>query len=67
MVLFLGSIIITDANITKLDADLHDVRFSNDALKAIQGLIRDVMNQAVNRKEKDLARKIEQAMNEISF
>jgi hypothetical protein len=58
---------ITDANITKLDADLHDVRFSNDALKAIQGLIRDVMNQAVNRKEKDLARKIEQAMNEISF
>jgi hypothetical protein len=58
---------LTDASIFILDGTVSDVRFSNDALKAIQGLIRDVMNRYIDANERAVKQDIVDAINGQSF
>ena len=55
----------TDVEITKLTGKVSDLRFSNNALKAIHGLIQDCANEYVKSKNNELKKDLKKAIERI--
>jgi len=63
-----GSVRVADgrlsgASISKVEGKLRDVRFSNDALRAVQGLVQDALNIYIHQNESKMKKQLEKSIN----